>query len=380
MTGKTTYQSLPAWVYSDADFFELERAHIFMKTWQLVCHLSNIPDRGDYYTFDLLSERAFVVRGEDGRVRAFHNVCRHRASKLLKGETGNCTRIKCPYHAWGYDLEGRLKNVPFERDFPDFKKEDHGLKAVEMEVWQGFIFIRFGSDGPSVAEIFSPYEKDIEAYRLPEVRPMGRIALRPRNANWKTVIDNYVDALHIEVAHAGLTGLFGNTYSLEVKDRVQKLWGDIVPTNKETLSVKMYKKYLPGECRRRWEYFRLWPNLAFDLYPDQMDFMQMLPLSPTTMIIREISYALPDQRREMKACRYLNWRINRQVNTEDHGLIAGVEEGMASSSYTSGPFAKREICLIDAAKQMRTAIPVACEEQKPPATVMAGLLEEARHG
>ena len=84
MTGKTTYQSLPAWVYSDADFFELERAHIFMKTWQLVCHLSNIPDRGDYYTFDLLSERAFVVRGEDGRVRAFHNVCRHRASKLLK--------------------------------------------------------------------------------------------------------------------------------------------------------------------------------------------------------------------------------------------------------------------------------------------------------
>lgn len=378
MAGEKTYQSLPAWVYSDGDFFELERHHIFMKTWQLVCHVSNIPEPGDYYTFDLLGDRVFAIRGEDGEVRCFHNVCRHRATRLLKGESGSVKRIKCPYHAWGYDLEGNLKNVPFERDFLGFRKEDHGLKAVEMEIWNGFIFIRFGGDGPSVEQIFSPYTKDIEPYRLEEVQPMGRIMLRPRDANWKTVVDNYVDALHIEVAHPGLTGLFGNTYSLEVKDGVQKLWGDIVPTNKETLSVKMYKKYLPEECARRWEYFRLWPNLAFDLYPDQMDFMQMLPLSPTTMLIREISYALPDEHREMKACRYLNWRINREVNAEDYGLIKGVEEGMASSSYTSGRFASREICLIDAAEQMRKVIPIAAREHKPAPGVMAGLLEEAR--
>jgi len=350
-----------------------------MKTWQLVCHLSNLPESGDYFTFDLLGERVFAIRGEDGAVRCFHNVCRHRAARLLKGESGSCRRIKCPYHAWRYDLEGNLKNVPFERDFPDFKKEDHGLKPVEMEVWQGFIFIRFGGDGPSVADLFAPYAKDIAPHRLEGVEPMGRISLRPRNANWKTVIDNYVDALHIEVAHPGLTGLFGNTYSLEAKDGVQKLWGDIVPTNKEMLSVKMYKKYLPKECQRRWEYFRMWPNLAFDLYPDQMDFMQMLPVSPSKMIIREISYALPDQRREMKACRYLSWRINRQVNAEDHDLIRGVEEGMASSSYTSGPFAAREICLIAAAGQMRKAIPVAAEERKPRADKISQLIEEARN-
>jgi len=377
MTGEKTYRSLPAWIYSDADFFELERHHIFMKTWQLVCHLSNLPESGDYFTFDLLGERVFAIRGEDGAVRCFHNVCRHRAARLLKGESGSCRRIKCPYHAWRYDLEGNLKNVPFERDFPNFKKENHGLVPVETEIWNGFVFVRLGGDGPSVAEVFEPYAEDVARYRLDKIEPMGRITTRPRDANWKTVIDNYVDALHIEVAHPGLTGLFGNTYSLEVKEGVQKLWGDIVPTNKETLSVKMYKKYLPKECQRRWEYFRMWPNLAFDLYPDQVDFMQILPVSPGKMVIREISFALPDERREMKACRYLNWRINRQVNAEDHGLISGVEEGMRSSSYTSGPFAKREICLIDAAEQMRRAIPAAALEKKP--ENMQRLVEEARH-
>ncbi len=378
MKRPSKYQSLPAWVYSDPDFFELECSQIFMKTWQLICHVSNIPDPGDYYTLDLLAERVVAVRGEDNQIRAFHNVCRHRASRLLSGPTGNCKRITCGYHGWGYDLEGNLKNVPFEREFIDFKKENNGLKPVEMEIWQGFVFIRFGGDGASVAEVFSPYKSDIESYRLEEVTPLRRVTVRPRDANWKTVIDNYVDGLHIEVAHHGLAGLFGNTYSLEVRDGVHKLWGDIVPTNKETLSVRMYKKYLPKDCQRRWQYFRMWPNLAFELYPDQVDFMQILPMTPTTMVIREISYALHDDRREMKACRYLNWRINREVNAQDQRLIAGVEEGMATSSYTSGPFAKREICLIDAAEHMRKIIPVACEQQKPSAEVMSKLVAEAR--
>jgi len=379
MAASQKYQSLPAWVYSDPDFFELEKHLIFMKTWQVVCHESNIPEPGNYYTFDFLGERVFAIRGEDGKVRCFHNVCRHRASRLLEGE-GSCKRIKCPYHAWGYDLQGALKNVPFEREFVDFNKDDHGLKPVEMDIWHGFIFVRFGGEGPKVSEIMKPYAADIEKYRLNEVQPMGRVTIRPRNANWKSVIDNYVDALHIEVAHPGLTGLFGNTYALEAKDGVHKLWGDIVPTNKETLSVRLYKKYLPEECPRRWEYFRLWPNLAFDCYPDQMDFMQMIPLTPKTMVIREISYCLPDERREMQASRYLNWRINRRVNAEDTALIANVEEGMASASYTSGPFAAREVCLIDSAEKMRDIIPAARLSKHPGPAKMAKLLEEARHG
>lgn len=378
MTAAATYRSLPAWVYSDPDFFRLEKHRIFMKTWQLVCHEADVPETGDYYTFDLLGERVFAIRGDDGNVRCFFNVCRHRASRLLDGPRGNARRIKCPYHAWGYGLDGALKNVPFERDFADFKKQDYGLKPVEMEIWNGFIFVRFGGTGPSISDIMKPYSEEVASFRFAEMKPLGRVTMRPRNVNWKNAIDNYVDALHIEVAHPGLTGLFGNTYSLDVRDGVHRLGGELVATNKETLSVKAYKKFLPKDCQRRWVYFRLWPNLAFDIYPDQMDFMQFLPVSPTEMVIREIPYALPDRRREMKACRYLNWRINRDVNAEDTVLIQGVQEGMESASFTSGPLAKREICLIDAAKQMRSAIPVAAEETKPPPAVMSKLLEEAR--
>lgn len=380
MAASPKYRSLPAWVYHDPDFFALEREKIFLPAWQLACHQSDIPEPGDYHTFDILSEMALVVRGGDGKIRAFHNVCRHRASRLLKGPSGNVRRIRCPYHAWGYDLDGNLKNVPFERDFAGLEKKRNGLIPVEMELFEGFVFVRFQGGGPSVREMFAPYLEEIRRFRFAEMKPLGRVTLRERAVNWKTAIDNYVDALHIEVAHEGLSGLFGNTYSLEVRGGVHKLGGEIVPTNKETFSTRLYKKYLPQDMPRRWTYYRLFPNLAFDVYPEQADFMQFLPTGPGTVLLREIPYAHPDERREVRACRYLNWRINRVVNLEDKALIENVQAGMASRSFTSGPLAKREICLIDAAEQVRKAIPVARREKKPSRAEMARLVGEARGG
>ncbi len=94
--------------------------------------------------------------------------------------------------------------------------------------------------------------------------------------------------------------------------------------------------YLPDDRQRLWTYFKLWPNVAFDIYPDQIDFMQMIPISPTQTLIREIAYAHPDSRREMRAARYLNWRINRRVSLEDKSLIERVRTGMGSRSYSPG--------------------------------------------
>ena len=109
----------------------------------------------------------------------------------------------------------------------------------------------------------------------------------------------------------------------------------------------------------------MWPNLAFDVYPEQMDFMQFIPLNSTTTMIREIPYALPDHRREMKIARYLNWRINRQVNKEDTKLINLVQEGMSTSGFVTGPLAESEICLIDSANKIRKYIPVSNIDEKP---------------
>jgi phenylpropionate dioxygenase-like ring-hydroxylating dioxygenase large terminal subunit len=115
--------------------------------------------------------------------------------------------------------------------------------------------------------------------------------------------------------------------------------------------------HLPMERRRNWSYYRLWPNVAFDVYPDQVDFMQLLPVSASETLIREIAYALPDNRREVGAARYLNWRINRQVNAEDTKLLIGVQQGMTSSSYSTGPLSSSEVCLSAFARRFREALP-----------------------
>jgi phenylpropionate dioxygenase-like ring-hydroxylating dioxygenase large terminal subunit len=355
---------LPGWIYHDPGFFEAEKRAVFRRSWQLVCHLNDIPQPGDYHNLDLLGESLVTVRGEDGQVRSFHNVCRHRAARLLGGPRGNCGgRIACPYHRWTYALDGRLLAVPALKTYPGLEPERHGLAPLEQEVFMGFIFVRLEAGGPAVHEMLAPYADELAAYRLEELVPQGRVTLRPRAVNWKNVADNYSDGLHINVAHPGLTRLFGKGYGIEAGEWVDKMWGALLDAPSANWSERLYQRFLPevahlpAERQRLWTYFKLWPNTAFDLYPDQVDFMQFLPVSPTQTLIREIAYVHPDSRREMRAARYLNWRINRRVNLEDKALIERVQAGMASSSFTAGPLGESEVCLRSFARRMRELIP-----------------------
>src|ERR1700693_97559 len=357
-------RSLPAWPYHDAEFFEAERAAIFRNSWQLVCHLSDVPHPGDFHTFEFFAESVVVLRAEDRAVRAFHNVCRHRAARLLDGPSGTCgRRITCRYHAWTYALDGRLVAVPNRESFPGLDSAQHGLKQLEHEVFMGFIFVRFAPGLPSVRDMAAPYAHELAPYRLEELVPLGRVTLRPRAVNWKNVADNYSDGLHINVAHPGLTRLFGKGYGIQARPWIDKMWGTLRDPPSANWSERLYQRllpalpHLPPERQRLWTYFKLWPNLAFDIYPDQIDFMQFLPISPTETLIREIAYAIPDDRREMRAARYLNWRINRQVNAEDTVLIERVQQGMASPSFEAGPLSEGEVCLRSFARRMRALIP-----------------------
>ncbi len=365
--------SLPAWTYNDPDFFAAEQQRVFAPSWQIVCHVSDVAGKGDWHSLDYLGESVIVVRGEDGQNRAFTNVCRHRGSRLVDGASGCAKKLVCPYHAWTYDLDGRLSGVPQKSDYPGLDTSRHGLVPVDMEIWHGFIFVRLVSEGSSVADMMAPYEAQIAPYRFEELRALGRVTLRPRDVNWKNVADNYSDGLHIPVAHPGLTRLFGRSYGVEAETHVDRMWGDLIERPSANLSERFYQKllprvpHLPDASQRRWLYFKLWPNVAFDIYPDQVDFMQFLPVSPTETLIREISYVLPDDRREMRAARYLNWRINRQVNAEDTILIERVQQGMASRSFSIGPLGTSEVCLRSFCKRMRELIPEAREEQRPKA-------------
>lgn len=381
--------SLPAWTYFDEDFLKLEKRHIFMPAWHLVCHVSDLPRAGDYRTFSMMGERALVVRGKDGQLRAFHNVCPHRAARLLDGDAfgdggGNCGgRLTCPYHAWSFSLDGKLLAVPFIEEYENFDKADFGLFPMELGVSHGFVYVRFGSGKETLEDYLAPIAEEMAVYRFAEMQPLLPIRSRIREVNWKNACDNYVDALHVRVAHPGLSSLVRETYRLSVDRGVDKIFADAGAGKSAHASVTAYRHFLPRvdhlpqERQTMWTYYRLFPGLMFDVYPDQIDFMQFIPLSPTRCILRDGAYALPDSRREMRAARYLNQRINRDVNAEDKTLIERVQDGMGTSPFKAGPLGRNEICLRAFAQRMRATIPIAAEVEHPGREALRAALEAA---
>jgi phenylpropionate dioxygenase-like ring-hydroxylating dioxygenase large terminal subunit len=261
--------------------------------------------------------------------------------------------------------------VPHRGEYPGLQTERLGLFPVALEKWRGFLFVTLEPGAPSVAEMMAPYEDEVALYRFEDLRAIGRVTLRPRPLNWKTIADNYSDHLHIPVGHPGLTRLFARNYRIEAQPQVDRMEGDLVEKASDNPSERAYQyflpeaEHLPASHRRKWLYYKLFPNVAFDIYPDQVDFMQFLPVSSTETVIREISYALPDDRREMRAARYLNWRINRKVNAEDTELITRVQLGMQSPAYVAGPLGTSEVCLRSFATKLRRMIPEARLESPP---------------
>jgi phenylpropionate dioxygenase-like ring-hydroxylating dioxygenase large terminal subunit len=278
----------------------------------------------------------------------------------------------CPYHSWSYDFEGKLASVGGDRSaFPDLDISRESLVPVEMEIFAGFVFARIEGSGPSVKSMLAPYAAEMATHEFEKLEPIDRVVMRPRTVNWKNVGDNYSDALHIPVAHPGLTRLFGASYRVESKEWVDRMSGEISDKASKNWPERVYQKYLPDapnlapDKRRSWVYFKMWPNFAFDCYPDQVDVMQWLPVSPTTCLIRELAYAKPDSTREMKVARYCNWRINRQVNKEDTVLIQRVQDGMASGSYRVGPLAAGEVALRSFGARLRELIPESLQPAPP---------------
>ncbi len=363
--------SLPGWLYRDAEFLEAEKRAFLRAAPQIVCHESEIARPGEWRSLEYLGESVIVIRSDDAEIRAFANVCRHRGSRLVDGPGGCAKVLTCPYHAWSYARDGRLVGVPLRGEYPGLQPETLGLIPIALENWRGFLFVTLEPGAPSAAEMMAPFEAEVAPYRFAELRAIGRVTLRPRALNWKTIADNYSDGLHIPIGHPGLTRLFGRNYRISAHEHVDRMEGELVEQPSANACERAYQAYLPpvehlpASHRRKWIYYKLFPNVAFDIYPDQVDFMQFLPVSPTETIIREISYALPDERREMRAARYLNWRINRRVNAEDTELIARVQAGMQSSSYVAGPLGTSEVCLRSFAQKLRRLIPQARLAQPP---------------
>jgi phenylpropionate dioxygenase-like ring-hydroxylating dioxygenase large terminal subunit/AcrR family transcriptional regulator len=376
------HETLPGWTYSSDEFFALETEKIFMTEWHIVCHVNQLRNPGDYYTFELLNERAFVIRGKDNVIRAFHNVCRHRAHALVSGAAGHCTgAIVCPYHGWGYELNGNLKGVAAPHSFAEFDRQEFGLKPLSLEIWMGFVFIRFGGTGMSVAERFAPYEAELKLYRLDEMVPVGELTLQDTGADWKNVWDNYLEGYHFTKGHPGLARLMDSQYDLDAQPqaRVARLSHKLRDTETPTWSGRMYQKilerpeHLPEEMRESWTYFFMFPLLSFDVYPDVIGHFQVIPTAAGASKLRYQNYALPEQvdSRRGRAARWLNFRINGQVQSEDDDLVASVQGGLKSSAYSTGILSEKEVIVHNFQNWIRQAVPLADNVAKPAAGTMA---------
>jgi phenylpropionate dioxygenase-like ring-hydroxylating dioxygenase large terminal subunit len=357
--------ALPAWVYNNAELTRLELKRVLLPSWQIVCHINSIPNAGDYATFDLGSESVMVLRDRDGSIRAFHNVCRHRGARLLDG-AGNCpVTVTCPYHGWTYRHDGALIGMPVRESFPGLDRSEHGLRPVRVDMALSFVWVCLAGDPPPVAKVWGQLADEFLPYRLQDMVPLGPITQEHWPVDWKLAMDNYLESYHVPIGHPGLYRMFTPDYEDQasvpgiarglswMRDNDSSRWS-------EGLYQRLSRKvatHLPEDLRRCWRFYSALPNLGIDVFPDQMDFFQVLPDGPGRCIIRGAVFGLPDDRREMRAARYLSSRINTQVNNEDRWLCSRVQRGLASGSYRPGPLSRLERWMLEFHNLLRERIP-----------------------
>ncbi len=369
-------RGLPAWAYHSQTLFDLERTQVFLNHWQVVAHVNDLPAPGDWLTFDLLGERAVVMRGRDGVVRAFHNLCRHRGARVVDGQQGHCKgALVCPFHGWVYNLDGTLRGAARPETFGDMDREKFGLKPIEMEIWHGFVFLRFlPGPQPAVAEHLQIYDRDFSDFRAGELLPVFKpdwSATLP--VNWKSVRDVDNEGYHVAMAHPGLQDLYGRNYHdlvhenglassyAEYGDQPGRLW-----SVRNYVKISPLQEWLPPRLQRAWNYYGLFPNTVFAFTPEGVQFYHDLPVSPGQTVVTGRVYRRPGESRQQRLARYLAYRIDRETSAEDQQLSIWSNESMKSTAFEDFHLSDLEYGLRNHHDQLRRLLPVLRDRTAPP--------------
>ena len=364
---------LAPWTYLDPEVLDLEYDAFFLERWQFAGHRNEVPEAGDYLTVDLGRDSVVVLHGKDGRLRAFLNVCRHRASRIFEGK-GSCRGVvRCPYHGWTYRLDGTLMAIPREENFAPFDKADFGLHEVALEEFHGLLFVRVRGDGPGVADQFAHTAQYFEDYGTAGYVPLGDATFQVWEANWKVAWDNYLENYHIPIGHPGLFRLIESTGEGEeltsglsygvfrVRDKPSPV--DVERRYQELFPVSFAR--LPASLHGRWVQFGLSGNLGIDLYPELLDIFQVAPLDHRRTLVRAVFYGHPDPTPGESELRRLNLEINNAVNDEDRVLCERVQKGLSTSGYRPGPLSAQESGVFRFHELVRSLVPVTRLDEPP---------------
>jgi len=277
---------LPGKAYHDARFFEFERREWFGRDWIMVGREEDVAAPGTYFLTELDEEPLIVVRGRDSVLRAFYNVCRHRGTAVVEEQCGTAVRFQCPYHAWIYDLEGRLVRAKHTDDLADFDFERYGLPPVRLATWGGFIFLSLAEDGPSLEEQFGDLVDHFARFDLASLRSAHSKSYEIE-ANWKFVAENYSECYHCPGLHPQLNRL--TPYDLgadfDPNGEWQGGWMQLVD-DAETMALQGgHRDGRPSmagctlDDERRITYYLVWPNVFLSIHPDYLLVHKLTPLS-----------------------------------------------------------------------------------------------------
>jgi len=364
--------------YTDPENFRREREVVLLPSWQWVGHDSDLPASGTALRVDFAGRSAFVLRGGDGFLRAFRNVCSHRGSRLVDGDphTGLAfcveARVRCPYHAWVYDERGALVQVPGEDSAAGLDRAALGLRPIPVASWRGWVFIAFEPPSRPLASLLAPLDAELQAYQFETMRRAVEPRLRPCRADWKAIGEHLLDVLHLDLARPGLKARIGSDPAIEVRsDDVAVLTSTVSGGDSPSWSQRAYSSVLPqleelpAERRRLWGRYYLWPNLAFEITPDQLTVLQVLPSLAGESMLRSATYATPNGSRGMRLARYLNTRVRRHAAAQDLRLLERRQAGLAMGEHDGGALSDAETGVRWFTARLRAALP---DEEARPAT------------
>ncbi len=343
--------TLPGPMFSDPAVFDQEVRRLIQPSWVCVGRADEVARPGDFRTYEIGGSGVVVVRDSEGMLRAYHNVCRHRGTRLVEAESGSgLTLLQCPYHAWTYGLDGRLAGAPHMDAAESFDKKEFGLHPVAAETWRGFLFLNLDARAGPLSRYLGDFVARAAPYPLERLRLAHRVTYEIA-ANWKLVIQNANECYHCPGVHPQLVRLTPYRSGEEDlrKGPVFGGWMDFVD-GARTLSPDgtTSRRTFPGlsaEDLRRVYYYILYPNNFLSLLPDYVTLDRFIPLSPErTRLVFDLYVDRDEPDPAEDAMGF--WDT---TNRQDWHICEMAHLGSKTVAYTQGRYSSEEevVHLID---------------------------------
>lgn len=330
----TVAHSLDARYYTDPDIFKQEQQGLLARTWQFAGHASQVEKIGDYFTFEIAGESLFCVRTSDYELKAYYNVCQHRAHQLVKGE-GNSTIIVCPYHAWSYELSGQLRSGPNIKVVEGFDRSNICLAEVRIENFCGFLFGNLDRDAQPMDSWFPNVRRELAEFvpQIQQLKPIEWIEV-PEQCNWKVSVENYSECYHCQLNHPTFAhGIVkANTYDIQPQGYCLRHRTQCQNLDKMSYPIDLESNPKAGH----YSSWYLWPLMSFQVYPGNLlNTYHWRAIDHQNVVLWRGWYSIDGTDEDV--LHKLALQDRQTTVEEDIHLVESVQRGLCSRGYTPGP-------------------------------------------